>query len=129
MTLWNWMDYLDRRGRNQIDEWFQHIPDSAEAKIEARMLMMRGLPRNDWASSWVSPYKGVEAIFELRIVHKKIQYRPLWFFGPERRQLTILIGAKEVGDKIEPRTAPQTAQGRRYELLLDPTRAVEHELP
>ena len=123
------MDFLDHRGRNLIDEWFRRIPDSAEAKIETRMLMMRDLPREDWASSWVSPYKGAEGIFELRIEHKDIQYRPLWFFGPKQRGLTLLVGATEVGDKIKPRSAPRVAQDRRNELLLDPTRNTKHEFP
>ena len=127
MTLWKWRDYLDHMGRNVIVKWFKRIPDGAVAKIETRMLMMRDLPREDWASSWVSPYKSAERIFELRIEHKNVQYRPLWFFGPKQRQLTLLIGATEVGDKIKPRVAPETAQERRNELLLDPTRTINHE--
>ena len=88
---------------------------------------MRDLPREDWASSWVSPYKSADGIFELRIEHKNIQYRPLWFFGPKQRQLSLLIGATEVGDKIHPRSAPKSAEERRNALLLDPTRTVKHE--
>jgi len=66
-------------------------------------------------------------LFELRLLSHKVQYRPLVFYGPRRREITILIGAIEKGDDFEPREAKRIARARKSIAERDYSRTCEHQ--
>ena len=48
-----------------------------------------------------------------------MQYRPLGCYGPDRNEFTLLIGAKEIGSKFEPKDAPNKAMERQRLIFQD----------
>jgi hypothetical protein len=127
MPVWRWKDYLDDRGRNVIADWIKDLPEAAQTKLESRLLILRGLERNHWNPQYVKPLVGYSGVLEIRFRSNRIQYRPLFCFGPGRRELTLLVGAIEKGDEFEPKGAPTTAQSRRGEIQANPNRVTDHE--
>lgn len=95
MNSWAFYDFLDSRGLNLIRLWLDSLPDNAKAKIDARILHMQAVPT--WPEQFVSSFSGYPGIFELRIVSAGSQYRPICFYGPKRREVTIVLGAVEKG--------------------------------
>ena len=129
MNEWAWMDYLDERGGNPIAAWFRSIGHGAATKIETRMIMMRNLPKEQWGANWVEKLTSVEGVFEIKTEYMNTQYRPLCCYGPERGQITILVGACEVGGKFAPKSAPKDAEKRRKDIRSNSRRVIRHELP
>lgn len=122
------MDYLDQKRRNLIAEWLSDLPNRARAKVDQRLERIAGLKREEWPIIWTKPLRGVRGIFEIRLESGNVQYRPLFCFGPKQRQLTLLIGAIEVGGTFVPERSPQIAEERRAEIENDPSRVIDHGL-
>ncbi len=96
MSVWTFFDFLEADGGNAIRAWLQDLPQEAQAKIDARLLQMAGMAP-PWPEKWISSIKGYEDLIELRIPCNRVQYRPLGFYGPDRLEFTLLIGAIEKG--------------------------------
>jgi hypothetical protein len=120
--LWRFYDFLDARGVNLVRQWLDEIPPAAAAKIDARLLFMRAIPI--WPEQYVSALHGYPGLVEPRVVASGVQYRPLAFYGPGERALTIVIGAVEKG-KI-PKRILETAYERRRIVLAETGRISEH---
>ena len=123
MDLWIFYDFVDTRGVNIIREWLDSLPIKARAKINARMLYMRAIP--EWPEQYVSALTGWPELLEFRVVCAGNQYRPLGFYGPKRREFTIVYGAIEKG-KLSKRVL-ETADEHRKIILADTSRVREHE--
>ena len=50
-----------------------------------------------WPPQYVSALKGWPELVELRVVSDGNQYRPIGFYGPGRKEFTLLLGAIEKG--------------------------------
>lgn len=99
------------------------MPEGAMAKIDARLLMMEGMSHR-WPEGWVSKYRGTEEIYELRITHCNVQYRPLGtYLGT--KQFILLNGAIEKG-KI-PKQDIETAEARLAAIRKDKRHVQFHE--
>ncbi|MCH8842553.1 MAG: hypothetical protein IID61_06190 [SAR324 cluster bacterium] len=110
------MDYLDRRGRNLVRAWLmEELSEAGRFKLEQRMKTMAAIERTEWPP-WASPLVGFKGILELKLKHERVQYRPLFCYGPNQRQLTFLFGAKEIGDAFSPGDAPHRALTRKSEI-------------
>ena len=112
------MDFLDGKGVNLIRGWLDSLPDKARAKINTRILFMRWMAV--WPEQYVSSLKGWPALIELRIASTGNQYRPLGFYGPARREFTLVLGTIEKG-KLPARVL-EVADGNRR-IVLDTGRA------
>ena len=123
MSEWSFRDYLDARGGNPIRAWLDSLPKAAQAKIDARLLILEGI--DVWPPQYISALKGCDDIYELRIVHSGVQYRPLGCYGPGQREFTLLLGVVEKGHL--PPMAYRTAQQRRKIILADRRRTREHQ--
>ncbi len=107
MAIWTFYDYIELTGRNPIRAWLNGLPPEACAKIDYRLQQMTGMTR--WPEKWASKYVGTDEIYELRITHCNVQYRPLGtYFGT--KQFIFLNGAIEKG-KI-PKSDIETAENR-----------------
>ena len=120
--MWRFYDFLDARGVNLIRRWLDEIPPAAAAKINAPLSFMRAILV--WPEQYVSALHGYPGLVELRVVASGVQYRPLAFYGPGERALTIVMGAVEKG-KI-PKRILETAYERRSIVLADTSRISEH---
>jgi hypothetical protein len=123
MAMWTFYDFLDGGGTNLIRDWLDTLPDKACAKINTRILFMQAMPV--WPEQYISALKGWPELIELRVVSTGNQYRPLGFYGPQRRQFTIVYGAIEKG-KL-PRRVLEAADERRKIVIADTSRIREHE--
>jgi len=96
MNPWTFYDLLDaRRENNLIRNWLDSLPVKAAAKIDARILFMRSM--KSWPPQYVSALVGWPEIYELRVVSAGSQYRPIFFYGPARGEVTLVHGAIEKG--------------------------------
>ena len=124
MTIWTFMDFVKANGENAIQEWMHALPPGARAAIDVRLYHMRAM--KVWPSKFIKKYKGVKGkVFELRITHKGVQYRPLGCYGPGSRKFTLLAGAIEKGGKIGKGDLGR-AQSRYATLMRDQGRVCKH---
>ena len=122
MGTWTFYDFRSARGENLIRRWLDGLPPKAAAKINARILFMQAMLM--WPEQYVSSLVGWPELIELRIVSAANQYRPLGFYGPGRREFTIVLGAIEKG-KI-PKRILEVADDNRKIALADASRICEH---
>ena len=124
MPWWRFLDYVNFRGESEIKNWASSLPKGAQAKLDARLLYLRAY--KVWPPQYVSALRGFEGIFEFRIIHSGVQYRPLGCYGPGEREFTLLLGAIEKGGKL-PRSDCEAAAERRRIILQDRSRVRDHE--
>ena len=120
--MWTFYDFLDTRGVNLIRQWLDSLPRKASAKIDTRLLFMRAIPI--WPEQYVSAITGWPCLVEFRVVWSGNQYRPLGFYGPERRDFTVVLGAVEKGEI--PSRILETADDNRRIVLADRNRICKH---
>ena len=124
MAIWDFFNYAELNGRNQIRAWLDGLPEADRAKIDYRLLQMAGEPP-PWREKWVSRYRGTDELYEFRITGKKVQYRPLGTYFGELKYL-ILNGAIEKNWKI-PKSDVQTAVRRLSNIRKDSAHVVPHQ--
>ena len=131
MAYWTFFNFVNESGENLIQDWISGLAPSAKLKIKTRldaylrnfqaMKALPGLPLTKMLDG-----EG-DGLFEIRFKVKSVQYRPLCFYGPERSEITILMGAMEKNNKFVPLAACSIAQGRRA-LVMSKRRYVrEHD--
>lgn len=94
----------------------------------ARWRVMRQLRQDQWPPTWTKQLRGHHGIFEMRLKVAAHQYRPLFFFGPGRGDITFVFMADEVGDKFVPPDAPARAQRARADVMSRRREIVELEI-
>lgn len=122
--MWTFYDFLEARGVNPIRLWLDELPDKARAKINTRILFL--MAQAVWPEQYVSALTGWPELIELRIVHANVQYRPLGFYGPERREFTLVLGTVEK-DLIPNRILEAADAIRKLILATGRNRICEHE--
>lgn len=126
--MWTFFDFVTIRGSgeitNEIHEWLNSndVTVLAKAKINAILISLQGFPVIP--EQYISSYKGWDDVYELRIVSSGVQYRPFGFYGPGRRQFTLLVGSTEKG-KV-PKSTLRVADERRKIALANPRRILPH---
>lgn len=123
MNPWRFYDFLDSRWNNTIRLWLDSLPEKASAKIDARIFFMQAV--RTWPEQYVSAIQGWPNLLELRVVSAGNQYRPLGFYGPERAEFTLVLGAIEKG-KL-PRRVLELADENRRIAISDRRRIREHD--
>jgi len=107
--------FLKDKTTDVIGDWLAGLPAKDRAKIRSRISYLKTTAI--WPQNWCKKYEPYDDIYELRIQLGNNLYRPLGFFGPGQNEFTLLIGAKEQGDQIFPRAAPEVADARRKLIL------------
>jgi hypothetical protein len=125
MSIWTFSDYVSQRGTNEIHRWLnsREVPGGAKAKINARIITLQGFPF--FPDQYFSAYKGWDDLYELRVAFAGTQYRPFGFYGPARRQFTLLVGGIEKGSI--PKRLLEVANERRKIVCADPARVTRHD--
>ena len=92
MGYWIFRDFLGPHGRNLIHDWLHRLPAAVRADINARIRHLEVTEK--LTRPHVGKLKGeCKGLIELRVKVDKIQYRPLACYGPERGEITLLMGA------------------------------------
>ncbi|MDX6444883.1 MAG: hypothetical protein QOH71_1957 [Blastocatellia bacterium] len=134
--MWELYDYLNERGDNEIAEWTRTLqkPQRIKLRVKLDTLAQAGpdLPPGLLMKT------EVEYIYKLK-VQGNPKLRPMLCFGPFgltdvttgkhrlEHGFTLLVGAKEISWKYEPKDADIEAGIRRVKVLTDPKRRCKHE--
>jgi hypothetical protein len=118
MKIWNFKVFVSDRGTREIDDWLDGLPPKAKAKIKKRITYLEIWDIDKWKRPYISKLKGSDKIWEIRVEFNNIQYRPLGCLGPKSNEFTLLIGAREKGDRLEPIDAIRIAE-ERCSLILE----------
>lgn len=125
MPLWIFKGFLSENGRDIFKEWYEQLPMGAQAKFDTILEYLRDTPHARWPTTVVLALTEAEGIFEIRFKIRNVLYRPLGCFGPDRGEFTLLVPAREHGNRFEPRNAIALAEARRMIVLKDKGRARE----
>jgi hypothetical protein len=109
-------DYLDANGVNEFEQWTRHQEKDQRTKLRQKLDSLAAL--GDELMPQLLTGTHVPGILKLR-TRGNIQLRPLLCKGPHSiaEEYTLLMGAREVGDKWDPSGAPDTANSRKAEVL------------
>lgn len=114
---WRFLDFVDRGGENQIRRWLNEQPPKVKAHINALIrnlaILDRPFTRQDKVGLLRKPPCAGEQLIELIAKIDKVQYRPIGWYGPEAREVTLLLGAIERGGELDPRNACHIAKQRK----------------
>jgi len=119
MTHWTFKVFVDERGYDLFDEW-KDLPPAAEAQIDVRINLLK--VSKTWARPYAGKIRNCRHIWEIRVRHNRVQYRPLGYYGPGIGVFTLLIGAIEKDRKFIPKAAPEIAENRRIKISTDEKR-------
>jgi hypothetical protein len=116
---WTFLDFVDVNGTNRIKEWLTNLPPSSQAavkaKLTARIQHLQGLPH---LGGYITPLVGCDGVMEIRMVTHNVQYRPLVCYGPNQREVVLLVVVEERNGRL-PRSACDIAQRRRALVFAD----------
>lgn len=120
-------DYVNLHGQNEFKTWTDGLEKPQRGKLDEKIdkLALYG----DQLYPEMLTGTGVPGIQKLR-GRGNVQLRPLLCTGPIniKKEFTLLMGAKEVGNKWEPKGAPSIAKIKKEEVIKDPmNRRTEHE--
>lgn len=120
-------DFLNDQGRNEFKEWSSSLQKDQKGKLNNRLdqLALHG----DTLMPQMLAGTDVAGILKLKI-KGNVQLRPMLTKGPIDilNEYTLLLGAKEIGDELVPKNAPETANKNKTKVKRDPTnRRVNHE--
>lgn len=120
-------DYVNHQGQNEFKEWTSGLEKPQRAKLNEKLdkLELYG----DTLHPEMLTGTGVAGIKKIR-TKGNVQLRPLLCNGPinVKNEYTLLMGAKEIGNKWVPRNAPTLAKTKKQEVIDDPiNRRIRHE--
>ncbi|MBD8725733.1 hypothetical protein IFT43_20425 [Oxalobacteraceae sp. CFBP 13708] len=118
-------DYLDAAGVNLFAGWTTGLEKIPRAKMKSKIDMLRLHGEELFPEVLTDTH--VRGIRKIRI-KGNVQLRPLLCRGPHGlAEYTFLMGAKEVGDKFDPKDAPEVADARKSTVAKDISRRCKHE--
>ena len=102
---WLFRDFVNNRGENEIHTWLHSIPPEARAHINTLINLLQVADVNVFDRAHHVGLLGgsCEGLIELIVHVKRVQYRPIGCYGPGQRVVTLLAGAREVGNQLVPR--------------------------
>lgn len=130
---WRFLDFKNQRGENEIKAWAHREGPSLRARLNALILHLQVLDRPLTRHDNVGLLRKSgdchgQKFIELTITIGRVEYRPIGFYGPQPREIVLLMGAKEKGSQFEPRNACLTAINNKTLVLTAPGRfTVDHD--
>lgn len=113
MAIWTFLNFISARGENVIETWLlNEIPKEARAEIEVQLALLRNVQTLQRPAVGDMKSRECRNLIEIRVKQNRQQFRILAYYGPLRRQVTLLIGAREKGGQLEPREACSIALRR-----------------
>ncbi len=117
--MWTFYDFVDLYGTNVIREWLDSLPGVERAKATAQLDMVLNVLRALPQAQWKEPYwksmtgKGWGGIYEVRFRVKKVRYRVFACFGPQRYNVTLLLGFDKRGGRGPTKATAYRVQERK----------------
>lgn len=104
--MWTVKYYVVSNGGSPFKDWYDGLGEEVRAVFDARLDHLKQQPRNGWSMPHFRLLHGPCAgLGEIRFNARRVQYRPLGFFGPGPNEFTLLVGAIEKGGEIRPTSA------------------------
>jgi hypothetical protein len=133
--LWRFFDFVSVRDSGNVNEirvWSTSEGPALKARLNALIRHLgtldRALARPDSVGLLRKPGPCYgQGFVELIITIGRVQYRPIGWYGPERRQITLLVGAREKGSDFDPRNACAQAVNRKNLVLSSGRYIVDHD--
>ena len=129
---WRFFDFLSQSGKNEIRQWLREQEPVVRTKVNALIRNLekldRAFKREDKVGLLNKPPCEGEHLIELRVKVNNVQYRPIGWYGPDTRQVTLLLGATEKGDELVPKRACSIAIKRKQIVIQDKGKICEHRL-
>jgi hypothetical protein len=114
MAPWTFKELLLGPHVGAITSWLDEMGGKrgvrVRGKLRARLIAMRPMEHEQWPGGWTTKLKTYKEVYELRFEVGNIQYRPLFFFGIGRSEITFVFPAIEKGNKFDPKDAPDQAE-------------------
>ena len=120
-------DYVNAQGKNEFKEWTEELQKAQRARLNEKLDKLE--KHGDELFPNILTGTGTAGILKLR-VKGNVQLRPLLCKGPVdvSSEYTLLMGAKEIGEKWAPKDAPNRANDKKGEVVADPDRRrIKHE--
>jgi len=125
------MDYVDHRGENVVHKDLRGFPVAARAAINASIqhIEVTKPPFDVRDVKKLQNKNGQNCLgfIEFRIRSGGVQYRPIAWYGPGERQITIFGIAVEQNSRLHPFGICDTCNGRRGRLSRNEGRIVIHD--
>ena len=103
MVYWTFLDFVDGQ-RNGIQEWIEGlnrgVRKAVKAELNARLPLLAKCSKLDRPDTGQLRGKKYAGLFEIVMKVGGVQYRPLWCYGPQRGEVTLLTGAIEKGGRM-----------------------------
>jgi hypothetical protein len=108
-----------------VDAWYSEHAKDEDTRVELDVLMvyLRQQHREGWTRPRYDILRDAGGVGALHFRVRRIEYRPLGYFGPGRNEFTFLVFATKT-NKYEPRNAIEIARARREQVVSIPNRAV-----
>lgn len=115
-TIW---DYVGRTGRNIIEEWAKPLSCRDQGALLQRLILLRQRDRQVALDTHLiaGPLRGQGNLYKLK-AKGDCQLRPHLCTGPlyHEAEYTLLAGAVEIGNKLDPPNVVERAINHREEL-------------
>lgn len=128
---WKFYDFVNERRENEILAWATAQGPKLRARLNALIRYLELLDRFSRADNVGllrkdGPCKG-HGLIELIITIGKVEYRPIGWYGPGSREVTLLVGATERGNDFDPRNACAQAVNRKRLVMTSGRYIVDHK--
>lgn len=91
-------------------DWYDNLDANIRATFDTRLRYLREQEQHKWSMPYFKLLHGrCCGIGEIRFQVRRIQYRPLGYFGPMNHQFTLLVGAIEKNNRFVPKSVCKTA--------------------
>jgi hypothetical protein len=117
-AVWSFRTYVSPRGQQEVPTWYAQQTPRVQAVFDQRLRTLQQMERREWTEPYSKILRGeCTGLVEIRFYADKVQHRPLGWFGPSAGEFTILLCAREIGDRFDPLNACKIALGRKHEAI------------
>jgi hypothetical protein len=121
MGLWTFRTYVSPQGDVEVTIWYAAQTPTIQAAFDQRLRNLWQMTPQEWREPYTKTLEGpCEGLVEIRFKADRSQQRPLGFYGPGRMEFTIVLIAREIGDRFEPKNACEIAQARKANVIHNP---------
>jgi hypothetical protein len=103
---WTFFEYVGASGRGVVRDWIGRMPNGTRQRVEAQLDALVGELELLDCDAFDRPH-GVGQLrhdcagfFELILKVDRVQYRPIGYYGPARREFTLLGMSAERGNVL-----------------------------
>jgi hypothetical protein len=118
--------FIENPGTDVLEDWYAAHPAEHWLKLWARYytiwLYLRQQPIGGWREPYFHLFTGKGGIGRIGFDFKRIAYRHIGFFGPQRNEFTIVFAAEEHDWDYMPRGCIDTAVTRMKLATMDGSR-------